>query len=57
MQKYPAIPSFEANMPAYAQAQADYGALLARLQTTPGLDVVAELTKLQAKLQADFDSA
>jgi multiple sugar transport system substrate-binding protein len=57
MQEYPAVPSFEANMPAYAQAQADYSALLARLQITPGLNVVAELTKLQAKLQADFDSA
>lgn len=57
MQKYPAVPSFEANMPAYAQAQQDYTAVLTRLQTTPGLDVVAELTKLQAKLQADFDAA
>jgi hypothetical protein len=57
MQKYPAVPSFEANMPAYGQAQQDYTALLTRLQTTRGLDVVAELTKLQAKLQADFDSA
>jgi multiple sugar transport system substrate-binding protein len=57
MQKVPAVPSFEANMPASAQAQADYTAVLTKLQTTPGLDVVAELTKLQTKLQADFDSA
>jgi multiple sugar transport system substrate-binding protein len=57
MQKYPAVPTFEANMPAFAQAQQDYTALLTKLQTTPGLDVVAELTKLQTKLQTDFDSA
>ncbi len=57
MQKHPAVPSFEANMPAFAQAQADYTELLTRLQTTPDLDVVAELTKLQTKLQEDFDSA
>ncbi len=57
MQKVPAVPSFEANMPAFAQAQADYTALLTRLQTTPGLNVAAELTTLQTKLQSDFDSA
>lgn len=56
MQKYPAVPSFEANMPNFAQAQADYSALLARLSGTPGLDVIAEFTKLQAKLQQDFDA-
>jgi multiple sugar transport system substrate-binding protein len=56
MQKYPAVPSFEANMPNFAQAQADYSALLARLSSTPGLDVIAEFTKLQAKLQQDFDA-
>jgi len=57
MQRYPAVPSFEANMPALTQANSDYSALLARLQNTPGLDVIAELTKLQARLQQDFDSA
>ncbi len=57
MEKVPAIPSFEANLPNLALAQADYSSLLARLQAKPGLDVVAELTKLQAKLQADFDAA
>jgi multiple sugar transport system substrate-binding protein len=57
MQKYPAVPSFEADMPALAQAKSDYGALLARLRSTAGLDVIAELTKLLAKLQQDFDSA
>jgi hypothetical protein len=57
MQKVPAVPSFEANMPAFAQAQQDYTATLTKLQITPGLDVIAELTKLQTKLQTDFDSA
>jgi multiple sugar transport system substrate-binding protein len=56
MQKHPAVPSFETDMPNFAQAQADYMALLARLRSTPGLDVIAELTKLQAKVQQDFDA-
>ena len=56
MARVPATPSFEGDLPAFAQASADYSALLVRLQTTPGLDVIAELTKLQTKLQADFDA-
>jgi multiple sugar transport system substrate-binding protein len=57
MQKHPAVPSFEADMPGFAQSSADINALLTRLQSTNGLDVVAELTKLQTTLQADFDAS
>jgi multiple sugar transport system substrate-binding protein len=57
MEKVPAIPSFEADLPNLPQSQADYAALLTQLQAKPGLDVIAELTKLQAKLQADYDAA
>jgi multiple sugar transport system substrate-binding protein len=57
MMVHPAVPSHEANMPAYAQATSDYGAFLTKLQNKEGLDVSAELTKLRAILQADFDAA
>lgn len=57
MEKVPATPSFEADLPNLAQVQADYSALLTQLQAKPGLDVIAELTKLQAKLQVDYDAA
>ena len=57
MEKYPASPSFEGDLPALSLATADYGTLLTNLQTKTGLDVVAELAKLQTKLQADFDAS
>jgi hypothetical protein len=57
MVKYPAVPSHEANMPAFTQASLDYTAFLTKLQSTAGLDVNAELTKLQTTLQADFKAA
>jgi multiple sugar transport system substrate-binding protein len=57
MAKVPANPSHEANMPAFAQATNTYTAFYTKLQTTAGLDVTAELAKLQANLQKDFDGA
>jgi multiple sugar transport system substrate-binding protein len=57
MAKVPAVPSHEANMPAFTQASNDYGAFYTKLQNNAGLDVAAELTKLQATLQKDFDNA
>jgi multiple sugar transport system substrate-binding protein len=57
MARVPAIPSHEADMPNATEANTDIGAFLYRLQNTAGLDVTAELAKLQATLQKDFDSA
>jgi multiple sugar transport system substrate-binding protein len=57
MVKYPATPSHEANMPAFIQSSNDYSAFYTKLQSKEGLDVNAELTKLQATLQADFTAS
>lgn len=57
MAKYPATPSHEANMPAFAQANTDYGAFLTKLQSKSGLDVAAELVTLKATLQKDFNDS
>jgi multiple sugar transport system substrate-binding protein len=57
MQKHPATPSFEAELPNSAKSSADIAALLVRLQSTAGLDVIAELTRLQSTLQADFSAS
>jgi multiple sugar transport system substrate-binding protein len=57
MAKYPAVPSHEANMPAFTQSGNDIGAFYTKLQNTAGLDVTAELAKLQTTLQKDFDAS
>jgi multiple sugar transport system substrate-binding protein len=57
MQKHPATPSFEAELPNNAKSTADIAALLTKLQSSTGLDVLAELTRLQATLQADYDAS
>jgi multiple sugar transport system substrate-binding protein len=57
MAAHPAVPSHEANMPAFTKASDDYGAFYTKLQSTKGLDVNAELEKLRATLQTDFDNA
>jgi multiple sugar transport system substrate-binding protein len=57
MQKHPAVPSIEANFPNFTQGNNDYGAFYTKLQNTAGLDVNAELTKLQQTLQTDFTNA
>jgi hypothetical protein len=56
MSGYPAIPSHEANMPNFLQATSDYSAFYTKLQNTPDLDLTAELAKLKATLQLDFDT-
>lgn len=57
MAKVPAIPSPETNLPALAQSQNDFEAFFTRLQNTAGLDVKAEMAKLQTTLQTDFNNA
>jgi multiple sugar transport system substrate-binding protein len=57
MVRYPAVPSPESNMPNFLQVTADYGAFYTKLQNSPGLDLDAELTRLQQVLQTDFDCA
>ena len=57
MAKVTAVPSHEADMPNSAKANADIGMFLNRIQNTPGLDMTAELSKLQGTLQKDFDAA
>ena len=57
MAKLPAVPSHEADMPNSAKANGDIGKFLNRIQNTPGLDMAAELSKLQGTLQTDFDAA
>ena len=56
MEKLPAVPSPDSNMPAFDQAYSDIGSFFTKLQTTEGLDVNGELTKLQKVLQTDFDA-
>jgi multiple sugar transport system substrate-binding protein len=57
MVAHPAMPSHEANMPAFTQSNNDANAFKTLLESKAGLDVNAELTKLQATLQKDFDGA
>jgi multiple sugar transport system substrate-binding protein len=58
MTKYPAIPSHEADMPNFLKVIGLYGAFYTKLQSGPaGLNVDAELTKLQSDIQAAFDEA
>ncbi len=57
MVAHPGIPSQDANLPGLAKATTDYAAFVTRLQTANPLDVTAELTKLKATLQADFDAS
>ena len=56
MEKLPAVPSPDSSMPAFDQAYSDIGSFFTKLQTTEGLDVNGELTKLQKVLQTDFDA-
>ena len=56
MAKYAASPAFDAPMPNYNKATADDQAFYTRLQSQRGLNVDAEIAKLKAKLQADFNA-
>jgi multiple sugar transport system substrate-binding protein len=55
MMKYPDIPSHEGYMPNYQKAYDRATALQTLMYSTEGLDIAAELTKLQSDLQAIFD--
>lgn len=55
MMQFPDIPSNEANMPNYQKAYGRMGQLQTLMYSTEGLDMDAELAKLQTDLQAIFD--
>jgi multiple sugar transport system substrate-binding protein len=57
MEKYPAVPSHEADMPNFLKVINLYGAFYTKLQSQAGLNVDTELTKLQADIQKAFDEA
>jgi hypothetical protein len=57
MEKYPANPSPEADMPNVAQSNSDVSYFVSKLQNTSGLNIQTELTRLQATLQTDWDSS
>ena len=54
---YPDIPNHEEGMPNYNVARDRYDAFNAYINSTPGLDMDAELETLRADLQAIFDQA
>ena len=56
MATVPASPSPDSGLPAFSQASADIDAFYTKLQTASGLDVKAEVTRLQAALQKDYDA-
>jgi multiple sugar transport system substrate-binding protein len=56
MEKYPAVPSHEAAMPAYGQIVNDYGAFFTKLQLHSGLSINTEIAGLQGAIQADLDT-
>ncbi|RMH75714.1 MAG: extracellular solute-binding protein [Calditrichaeota bacterium] len=51
---YPDVPSHEQDMPNFLKAQDRFGAFWSALNTTPDLDVDAEVDKLQSDLQTIF---
>jgi multiple sugar transport system substrate-binding protein len=58
MANFPANPSHEADMPNFLKVINLYSAFYTKLQSGPaGLNVDAELTKLQSDIQAAFDEA
>jgi multiple sugar transport system substrate-binding protein len=52
---YPDNPNHESGMPNFLKASDTYGTFGAKYQSTPGLDLDAELDALQAELQKVFD--
>ena len=55
MLAYPDVPNHQSWLPNYAKAKTALQAFQNKYRTTSGLDMKAELTKLQATLQAIFD--
>jgi hypothetical protein len=57
MLAYPDIPNHQSFVPDYAKVRSAMQAFGNNYRTTPGLDMDAELTKLQQTLQGIFDAA
>jgi len=55
MLAYPDVPNHQSWLPNYAKAKTALQAFQNKYRTTSGLDINAELTKLQATLQSIFD--
>jgi len=55
MEKYRPYRVTSPTCPISRQDISDYGAFYTKLQNSPGLNLKAELLKLQATLQADYD--
>jgi multiple sugar transport system substrate-binding protein len=53
---YADVPNFESYMPAYNESLDLIGTFGTKWQTTPGLDIDAEVADLKAQLQAIWDS-
>ena len=57
MLAYPDVPNHQSNLPNYSDARSAFQAFGNHYRTTSGLDIDAELTKLQVTLQGIFDKA
>jgi multiple sugar transport system substrate-binding protein len=53
--RYPDDPSHESGMPNFLKASDTYATFAGAYETTPGLDLDAELDKMIEELQAVFD--
>ena len=52
---YPDNPNHESGMPNYLKAEDVYGTFEAKIKSTPGLDLDAEVDALITELQTAFD--
>ncbi|HET7182344.1 MAG TPA: hypothetical protein VFI15_08955 [Candidatus Limnocylindrales bacterium] len=57
MLAYPDVPNHQSNLPDYSSARSAFQAFGNNYRTTSGLDIDAELAKLQVTLQGIFDKA
>jgi len=57
MLNYPDLPNHEAWLPNLAQANSLLGAFRTTMDSTPGLDIDAEIAKLEADLNAAYEAA
>jgi hypothetical protein len=57
MVAYPDSPNHQSNLPNYSDARSAFQAFGNNYRTTSGLDIDAELAKLQVTLQGIFDKA
>ena len=54
---FPDVPSHEQDMPNFLKAQDRFGAFFSLIQSTPGLDIDAEIDTLEGDLQTIFSEA